>query len=210
MRAVEDKDRVSWKLAAPQNLHAHLIHLYRTTQEDKMYVHPFRSRHRLTNPSDYQNLLVAFDDFRDQVDSSGAPRAIVELSTAADEDEDIDGNSIAIDDAAADAAAIESLAVWSYRHEDGALVNRRSIVVYDANGGRRGAVPPPAPYKGDPRLNRAALHRPQTDAARARTWELEYQNIKFIPMEEYFRKLGIRQVSPNGAGDEPAAPTGRA
>ena len=83
----------------------------------------------------YQQLLVTFDDLRDLADSSGAPRAIVELSTSADEDDAADA---AADDGPADAAAVESLAVWSYRHEDGALVNRRSVVVYDDAGPPRG------------------------------------------------------------------------
>src|ERR1700744_1609381 len=78
----------------------------------------------------YKQLLVTFDELRDCVDDSGAPLAVIELSTSTDDEEEVG----AMDDGPADSAAVESLAVWSYGHEDGALVSRRSIDVYDKGG----------------------------------------------------------------------------
>jgi hypothetical protein len=120
----------------------------------------------------YRQLLVTFDDLHDLAESSGAPRAIVELGTSADED---DGADAAADDGPADAAAVESLAVWSYRQEDGALVNRRSVVVYD--------------HAGPPRVH--AAPQPAADALCARRWEEQYQNLKFLSVDDYFSHMKV-------------------
>jgi hypothetical protein len=160
---------------------------------------------------------VTFDDLRDLADSSGTPRAIVELSTSADED---DGADSAADDGPADAAAVESLAVWSYRHEDGALVNRRSVVVYDDAGPPRGggggggppqSPPPPAPPSlADPRVRPAPRPRPRpqptADALCARRWQGQYQNLMFLSVGDYFSYMKVSPATAVAAAEETRAP----
>jgi hypothetical protein len=80
-------------------------------------------------------------------DATGSPRAFIELDVGVIPAEDT--------------ASVESLAVWAYGYDEGALLNRRCVVVFDE----------------------------ADEAECARRWRHDFQNLFFLTPRDYLHKF---------------------
>jgi hypothetical protein len=162
VKAGEENEKVTWKLAGSSNLVNRLSTLSSPRKEKTEHVAPAQAPNKKSNASIDKSPTIGYTRLFNAVVELQDLGAFVELNA---DDEDCD-------DAAADDFAVESLAVWAYGHDEGALVSRRSVVVVEDEG--RGCTP---------------------------RWRDAYQNLYImgsgVPLAKF---LNLRSAAPERAG----------